>query len=95
MAGIPGQSYQSLARDIQLFEALDLEMIAIGPYLSHPATPLGAGELSPPLEEGRQVPNTEDRVCPRVHIPPTAQEDCCAHGYSGSGAASRSGPRAG
>lgn len=82
MVGIPGQSYQSLARDIQLFEDLDLDMIAIGPYLSHPATPLGAGELSPPLEEGSQVPNTEDmvyrvlalarRVCPRVHIPTTA-----------------------
>ena len=36
MIGIPGQSYEDLARDIQLFATLDLDMIGVGPYLAHP-----------------------------------------------------------
>jgi biotin synthase len=59
MAGIPGQSYASLARDIELFRELDLDMIGIGPFIPHPATPLGSGELKPPTAGGGQVPNTE------------------------------------
>lgn len=42
MIGIPGQSYASLARDIELFRELDLDMIGVGPYIPHPSTPLGA-----------------------------------------------------
>ena len=41
MIGIPGQTYEDLARDIELFRALDLDMIGVGPFLPHPATPLG------------------------------------------------------
>jgi biotin synthase len=80
MAGIPGQSYASLARDIGLFRALDLDMIGIGPYISHPVTPLGRGEC-PALPPGEQVPNTElitykavaltRLVCPEANIPST------------------------
>jgi biotin synthase len=44
MIGIPGQTYDDLARDIELFRTLDLDMIGVGPYLAHPGTPLGAGE---------------------------------------------------
>ena len=36
MIGIPGQTYDDLARDIELFAALDLDMIGVGPYLVHP-----------------------------------------------------------
>lgn len=57
MIGIPGQSYRSLAEDLLLFRALDLDMIGVGPYLPHPATPLGrTPALLPPR---MQVPNTE------------------------------------
>jgi biotin synthase len=59
MVGIPGQSYESLARDIELFRELDLDMIGIGPFIPHPATPLGNGELKPAVAKGGQVPNTE------------------------------------
>ena len=41
MVGIPGQTYDDLARDIEAFAELDLEMIGVGPYLPHPQTPLG------------------------------------------------------
>ncbi len=58
MIGIPGQTYDSLADDIETFAALDLDMIGVGPYLSHPETPLGRGEL-PEAPPGEQVPNTE------------------------------------
>jgi biotin synthase len=66
MVGIPGQSYASLARDLELFRDLDLDMIGVGPFIPHPATPLGnpcagaAGDVHGHLgtPEG-QVPNTE------------------------------------
>ena len=67
MVGIPGQTFESLANDILLFARLDLDMIGVGPYISHPATPLGTrgtdtnflpfeNWLSVPRE---QAPNSE------------------------------------
>ena len=46
MIGIPGQSYRDLARDLILFQMLDLDMIGTGPYLPHPETPLGRAALA-------------------------------------------------
>lgn len=81
MVGIPGQSFDSLAGDIDTFRALELDMIGVGPYISHPETPLGMGEWMRPLREGEQVPNTElmvykvvalaRLVCPEANIPST------------------------
>jgi len=81
MVGIPGQTYESLANDIETFRELDLDMIGIGPYISHPATPLGAGEWKHPIPEDEQAPNTEIMVyktialtrlaCPEANIPST------------------------
>jgi biotin synthase len=80
MIGIPGQGYESLARDIHLFEALDLDMIGVGPYIPHPDTPMGRNELKK-LPAAEQVPNTElmtykvialtRMVCPEANIPAT------------------------
>jgi len=42
MIGIPEQTYEDLATDIELFAAMDLDMIGVGPYIVHPNTPLGA-----------------------------------------------------
>ena len=51
MVGIPGQTYASVANDIALFRELDLDMIGIGPFIPHPATPLGSGfKIFPPVE---------------------------------------------
>lgn len=81
MVGIPGQTYASLANDIALFRELDLDMIGIGPFIPHPATPLGKGILPPPVADGQQVPNSElmvyktialtRRVRPDANIPAT------------------------
>ncbi|MBZ5589565.1 MAG: [FeFe] hydrogenase H-cluster radical SAM maturase HydE [Acidobacteriia bacterium] len=58
MIGIPGQTYGSLADDLKTFAEMDLDMIGVGPYLPHPATPLGRGGL-PEAPPGEQVPNSE------------------------------------
>ncbi len=58
MIGIPGQSWESLADDIEWFARLDLDMIGVGPWIAHPATPLGAAPRAP----RGQVPNSEEMV---------------------------------
>ncbi len=81
MIGIPGQSYDALARDIEFFGELDLDMIGVGPFLTHPDTPLGDPDFCPPLPDGDQVPGNElmtykvialaRLVCPQANIPST------------------------
>lgn len=68
MVGLPGQSYESLASDLETFRLLDLDMIGIGPYIAHPATPLGSGSLRPPIAPAEQVPATESMVCKTVAL---------------------------
>ena len=63
MVGIPGQSYESLARDVLTFQDLDLDMIGVGPYLPHPGTPLGSGWRPRELPAGEQVPATAEMAC--------------------------------
>ena len=68
MVGIPGQTYESLANDIALFRRLDLDMIGIGPFISHPQTPLGNGfQIFPPVN-GEQAPATELMVYKAVAL---------------------------
>ena len=79
MAGIPGQTYEMLARDIELFAELDLDMVGIGPFLAHPETPLGAKDIATAGVE--QVPSNEWMVlktvaltrilCPEANLPAT------------------------
>lgn len=79
MVGIPGQTYEMLAHDIELFEELDLDMVGIGPFLAHPDTPLGTNQDLYTLID--QVPNSEWMVlkvvaltrlmCPEANLPST------------------------
>jgi biotin synthase len=81
MVGLPGQTYLSLARDIEVFRGLDLDMIGIGPYIPHPHTPLGREFMEKGPTNPEQVPNTELMarkvialariVCPESNIPAT------------------------
>ncbi|HNX68832.1 MAG TPA: [FeFe] hydrogenase H-cluster radical SAM maturase HydE [Candidatus Omnitrophota bacterium] len=76
MIGIPGETYEDLVNDLELFHELDLDMIGVGPFIPHPGTPLGSEEPG----EG-QVPNSEFMtykvialtriVCPEANIPST------------------------
>ncbi len=50
MIGIPGQTWDDLANDLELFRTLDLDMIGVGPFLPHPETPLGQETLLEPAE---------------------------------------------
>ena len=43
MCGLPGQTTDDLASDIEFFAAEDVDMIGMGPYIPHPDTPLGRG----------------------------------------------------
>jgi biotin synthase len=52
MIGIPGQTYDSLARDIEWFAKLDLDMIGVGPFIAHPDTPLGQSEIETQAPSG-------------------------------------------
>jgi len=82
MVGIPGQTWDILARDIELFRDLDIDMIGIGPFLPSPRTPLG-GDAAERLRaaEDEQVPNDElttlkvvaltRLVCPEANLPST------------------------
>jgi biotin synthase len=56
MVGIPGQTWDDLVQDLRTFQSLDLDMIGIGPWLPHPATPLGR-EIDRFAAPGEQVPN--------------------------------------
>jgi biotin synthase len=79
MVGIPGQSITDVAEDVLLFRNLDLDMIGVGPFIPHPATPLGGPVAG--FVEG-QAPATELMTykvlalarlcCPRANIPSTS-----------------------
>lgn len=81
MVGIPGQSYQSLAEDIDRFRSLDLDMIGVGPYIPHPDTPLAkigsqwalppGEQVSSSVEMGYRVIALARLVCPQANIPST------------------------
>ena len=78
MVGIPGQTCRSIADDIELFRGFDLDMIGLGPYLPHPATPLGqeferrqaAGDWPPD-----QAANTELMTCKVLALTRLARPD--------------------
>lgn len=82
MVGLPGQTWPSVAADFRLFAELDLDMIAIGPWVPHPFTPLGSRYSDGPPSNARQVPNTylatrrlialARILCPEANIPLTA-----------------------
>ncbi|MDO4557736.1 MAG: [FeFe] hydrogenase H-cluster radical SAM maturase HydE, partial [Planctomycetia bacterium] len=85
MIGIPGQSYDDLAGDIEWFRKLGLDMIGVGPFLASPGTPLGdlrsQKSGAPELHCDDQVPATAEMtcrvislsriLCPEANIPAT------------------------
>lgn len=82
MIGIPGQTYEDLANDIELFRTLNLDMIGVGPFIAHHETMLGQAAKAETIISPNQVPNTElmtykaialTRIaCPQANIPATS-----------------------
>jgi len=78
MVGIPGQTYEDLARDVETFARLNLDMIGLGPFISHPDTPLGSedsagADQAPPTEElTYRVMALARLACPGANIPSTS-----------------------
>ena len=80
MVGLPGQSHESLARDIELFRDFDMDMVGLGPYIPNPHTPMGVQGNATGLGED-QVPSTQlmacnaialtRLACPEANIPAT------------------------
>ncbi len=71
MVGIPGQTRASMAHDIVLFRTMDVDMAGIGPYLPHPATPLGQEYLERSASgqwPSDQASNSETMTCKVVAL---------------------------
>ena len=54
MTGLPGQTLDDLAHDIEFYNKMDLDMIGMGPYLPHAETPLGENIAMTPEYAQRQ-----------------------------------------
>lgn len=78
MVGIPGQTHASIAHDIELFRGMDMDMIGIGPYLPHPATPLGQEFTRRATADdwpADQAPNSELMTCKVLALTRLARPD--------------------
>ncbi len=78
MIGLPGQTVADLARDIDCFQQLDLDMIGVGPFIRHPDTPLGTASQPAAAEYAQSDELTTYKMialarlaCPRTNIPST------------------------
>ena len=81
MIGIPGQTYDDLARDIELFRELNLDMIGVGPYLHASRDAAGRSPAAAGGAAGRAGATVEAMTykvialtrlaCPRANIPST------------------------
>ena len=78
MVGIPGQTYDTLARDIEWFNELDLDSIRVGPFKSQPYTVLnqrascldaGCDQVPASQEMTRKVMALSRLVRPDADIP--------------------------
>lgn len=68
MIGLPGQTLESLARDILLFREQDVDMIGMGPYIPHADAPLGFGGER--FDASRQVRLALNLIaCARLVLP--------------------------
>lgn len=70
MVGLPNQTTDSLADDILFFKELNADMIGIGPFISHPQTPLKSFKNSD-LTLALKVMSLCRIVLPNINIPAT------------------------
>ncbi len=70
IVGLPGQTLRALAADVLLLKRFAVDMAGIGPFISHPDTPL-AGCASGSLELTLKVLAVTRLLLPRTHLPAT------------------------
>lgn len=49
IVGLPGQTLEDIAEDLYKLSEMELEMIAVGPFIPHPETPLGSERPGDPV----------------------------------------------
>lgn len=70
LVGLPGQTVRSLAQDILFFQALDVDMVGIGPFIPNPDTPL-AGTTGGTFDLACRMMALTRLLLPDVNIPAT------------------------
>jgi biotin synthase len=74
LLGLPGQTHEQLAKDIMTFKELDLDMIGVGPFINHPATPLwnmASSEVPATAEMAYRVNSLIRLLSPGINVPST------------------------
>ncbi|WP_187170332.1 [FeFe] hydrogenase H-cluster radical SAM maturase HydE [Salidesulfovibrio onnuriiensis] len=79
IVGLPDMNVMDLLRDLLLLEQLDLDMIAVGPFVPTPDTPL-ANARQGDLELSLRVSALMRLLCPEANIPATSALDAVSHG---------------
>ena len=70
MVGLPGQTPEMLARDVIWLHQLGAEMIGVGPFIPHPATPL-KDATGGTVEQTLRLVAVLRLVFPHAHLPAT------------------------
>ena len=70
LVGLPGQTVESLARDLLFFQEIDADMIGIGPFIPNPDTPL-AGSIGGTFDLACRMMALTRLLMPDVNIPAT------------------------
>ena len=77
LVGLPGQTDESLAKDILFFKQIQADMIGLGPFIPCPNTPL-ADAPQPPLNTALKVMALTRLLLPDANIPATTAMEALA-----------------
>lgn len=77
LVGLPNQSIESLADDILFFRETECDMIGIGPFIPHPATPLKDAKNGK-LDLALRVMALTRLLLPNINIPATTAMEVLA-----------------
>lgn len=70
IAGLKGQSIDSIAEDILFFKELNADMVGIGPFIAHPNTPL-ANDINDNFDLSLRAMAITRLMLPDINIPAT------------------------
>lgn len=79
LVGLPGQSVESLARDILFFRELDADMVGIGPFIPNGDTPLGEAAAGD-IHLTRRMVSLLRLLLPEANIPATTAMETLERG---------------